>query len=317
MSGIGEFPGETAVNFRVGRVLYEAPSFAFRADRLNLTALIAHRVFGLSVQRLRHLVARANEDNLDQIAGSLTFLTLLAIVPFITIGLALFAALPVFADFKTAIADFLQDGLLPEETSDIVMEHIANFAANAAQMTLAGIAVLCLTAFMLMQRIEKSFNQIWRVPQGRSPGRRLFIYTAALVLGPILIGGSLAATTFLVSASMGLLPAMIGFDKLILGLFPAVMTALAFTLLYHTVPNCPVRWRQALTGGVLAAAAFELMKILFGLYVAAFPSYQLIYGAFAAIPIFLIWIYLSWVITLVGALVVAAFSSALPHNAAP
>lgn len=284
---------------------------------MNLTALIAHRVFGLSVQRLRHLMGRASQDNLDQIAGSLTFLTLLAIVPFITIGLALFAALPVFADFKNAIADFLQDGLLPEETSDIVMEHIVSFAANAAQMTLAGITLLCLTVFMLMQRIERSFNQIWRVPQGRSPGRRLFVYTAALVLGPILIGGSLAATTFMVSASMGLLPAMIDFDKLVLGLFPAVMTALAFTLLYHAVPNCRVRWRHALLGGVLAAAAFELMKILFGLYVAAFPSYQLIYGAFAAIPIFLIWIYLSWVITLLGALVVAAFPPTLPHNAAP
>ena len=271
----------------------------------------------MPLRRLFALVERANDDNLDQIAGSLTFLTLLAIVPFITIGLALFAALPVFDDFKSAIGDYLQDGLLPENTSDIVLTHIADFAANAAQMTAAGIAVLCLTAFMLMHTIERSFNHIWRVPQGRSLGRRIFIYTSALLLGPILIGGSLAGTTFLVSTSLGLLPETVWLDKLSLSLLPAAMTALAFTLLFHGVPNCPVHWRHALSGGVLAAGGFELMKILFGVYVAAFPSYQMIYGAFAAIPIFLIWIYLSWIITLLGALVVAALAPAVQHNADP
>ena len=284
---------------------------------MNLQDLFAHRVIGRPLQRLRHLVARANEDNLDQAAGSLTFLTLLAIVPFLTLGLALFAAFPVFDDFKNAIGDYLQESVLPEEAGEMVMTHLADFAANAAQMTAAGIAVLALTAFLLMQRIEKTFNRIWRVPQGRSMGRRLIIHGVALALGPILIGGSLAATTFLVSASMGLFPAMAWFDKRVLALFPVVMTAFAFTLLFWAVPNCKVCWRHALAGGVLAAGAFELMKTLFGLYVVAFPSYQLIYGAFAAIPIFLIWIYLSWVITLVGALVVAALPAALPHNPAP
>ena len=284
---------------------------------MDPSALFQHPRFGRPLRRLRYLVERANQDNLDQIAGSLTFLTLLAIVPFITIGLALFAALPVFADFKGAIADFLQGGLLPEATRDIVLTHLSDFAANAAQMTVAGIAVLFLTAFMLMQTIERSFNRIWRVPQGRSLGRRIFIYTSSLMLGPILIGGSLAATTFLVSAWLGLLPATVWLDKLSLSLLPAFMTALAFTLLFHGVPNCRVRWRHALTGGVLAAGGFELMKILFGMYVAAFPSYQMIYGAFAAIPIFLIWIYLSWVITLIGALVVADLAPPLQHNAAP
>ncbi len=284
---------------------------------MNLQDLFAHRLIGRPLRRLRQLLERANEDNLDQAAGSLTFLTLLAIVPFITLGLALFAAFPVFGDFKNAIAEYLQESVLPEEAGDMVLTHLTDFAANAAQMTAAGLGVLGLTAFMLMQRIEKTFNRIWRVPQGRSIWRRLLIHSLALALGPILIGGSLAATTFLVSASMGLFPAMAWFDKLVLALFPVVMTALAFTLLFWVVPNCKVRWCHALPGGVLAAGAFELMKTLFGLYVVAFPSYQLIYGAFAAIPIFLIWIYLSWVITLVGALVVAALPSSLPHNPAP
>lgn len=289
---------------------------------MSLPDPFSHPVAGRPLRRLRRLVERANQDNLDQIAGSLTYLTLLAIVPFITIALALFAAFPVFGEFKTALAEYLQDSFLPDEAGEMVMSHISDFAANAAQMTAAGLAVLCLTAFMLMHTIERSFNRIWRVPAQRHIGHRIALQLAALVLGPILIGGSLAATTFLVSASLGLLPETVWLDKLIFGILPAGMTALAFTLLYRTVPNCFVQWRHALIGGVLAAAGFELMKFLFGLYVTAFPSYQLIYGAFAAIPIFLIWIYLSWIVTLIGALVVASLPSVLQptvmqHNAAP
>lgn len=298
----------------MSRVLYEARIPTFCARRLNLSTLparlLAHRLYGAPLRRVQRLIARANQDNLDQIAGSLTFLTLLSIVPFITIGLALFAALPVFGDFKDAIAGYLENGLLPEEASEMVLTHLGDFAANATQMTAAGIAVLGLTALMLLQTIEKSFNHIWRVQQERSLRRRVVIYLCALLLGPLLIGGSLAATTFLVSASLGFLPAMIWLDKLILHLFAPAMTALAFTLLFHAVPNCKVDWRHALAGGVLAAAGFELMKFLFGLYISAFPSYQMIYGAFAAIPIFLIWIYLSWIITLAGALVVASLPAA-------
>ena len=295
--------------------------------RLNFSPLLArflaHPVYGARLTRSRRMIERANEDNLDQIAGSLTFLTLLAIVPFITMGLALFAAFPVFADFKNAIGEYLQDSFLPEETGALVMSHIADFAANAAQMTAAGLAMLMLTVFMLMQTIEKSFNRIWRVTQGRSVARRIMLYATALALGPLLIGGSLAATTFLVSAWMGVLPETVWLDKLILTALPVGMTALAFTLLFRSVPNCAVRWRHALVGGVLAATGFELMKTLFGLYIAAFPSYQMIYGAFAAIPIFLIWVYLSWIVTLIGALVVAALPTPvpvpapLPHNPGP
>ena len=275
-----------------------------------LARLHAHRVCGAPLRRAKRLIARAGEDQLDLIAGNLTFLALLAIVPFITIGLALFAAFPVFAEFKSAIAGYLQAGLLPEEASALVLTHIADFAANAAKMTAAGIAVLGLTALMLMGTIEDSFNRIWRVQKQRSWRRRLVMYVSALLIGPLLIGGSLAATTFLVSASLGFLPAMVWLDKLILSLFGPAMTALAFTLLFHAVPNCKVDWRHALAGGVFSATGFELMKWLFGLYISEFPSYQMIYGAFAAIPIFLIWIYLSWIITLAGALVVATLPAA-------
>ncbi len=263
------------------------------------------------------IARRAQAEQVNQVAGSLTFLTLLAIVPFITIGLALFSAFPMFGEFQEVITRFFQQSLLPEEVGAVVTSNMADFAANAANMTLAGLAVLSVSAFMLMQTVERAFNRMWHTRDKRSLPRRLTLYTLALLLGPVLIGGSLAATTFLVSASLGFLPQMAWLDTALLGLVPAVLTAIAFTLLYRSVPACPVRTRHALAGGVLAALAFEIMKTLFGLYIAAFPSYQLIYGAFAAIPLFLIWIYLSWSITLVGALVVAGLPGAVGHNAAP
>lgn len=306
---------QVSPSVRAGRVLYEARFPVICAPLLNPSAwfarLLSHRIAGPPLRCVQRLFVRASKDDLDLIAANLTFLTLLSIVPFFTIGLALFAAFPVFADFKSAIADYLEGGLLPEEASAAVLAHIADFSANAGQMTTAGIAVLGLTALMLMQTIESSFNRIWRVQRERSWRRRIAMYTGAVLLGPLLIGGSLAATTFLVSASLGFLPAMVWLDKLILNLFAPVMAALAFTLLFHAVPHCTVRWRHALTGGVLTAAGFELMKFLFGLYISEFPSYQMIYGAFAAVPIFLIWIYLSWIITLTGALVVALLPAGL------
>ncbi len=284
---------------------------------MNLTSLFTHPWFAHPWRLMRAVAKRARAEQVDQVAGSLTFLTLLAIVPFITIGLALFSAFPMFADFQQAIERFLQESLLPEEVGTAVLSNVADFAANAANMTLAGLALLSISALMLMQTVERAFNRMWHTQTERSLGRRLTTYTLVLLLGPVLIGGSLAATTFLVSASLGFLPQMAGVDKTLLSLVPAVLTAIAFTLLYRSVPACPVRMRHAMAGGVLAAIAFEIMKTLFGLYIAAFTSYQLIYGAFAAIPIFLIWIYLSWTITLVGALVVAGLPGALGHNAAP
>ena len=284
---------------------------------MNLTSLFTHPWFAHPWRLVRAVAKRARAEQVDQVAGSLTFLTLLAIVPFITIGLALFSAFPMFGEFQESIGDFFQKSLLPAEAGAVVMSNIADFAANAANMTLAGLALLSISAFMLMQTVERAFNRMWHTQVERSLPRRMLTYTLALLLGPVFFGGSLAATTFLVSASLGFLPQMAWLDTALLSLVPAVLTAIAFTLLYRSVPACPVRTRHALAGGVLAALAFEIMKTLFGLYIAAFPSYQLIYGAFAAIPIFLIWIYLSWTITLVGALLVAGLPGALGHNAAP
>ena len=251
------------------------------------------------------LITRARDAHLDQIAGSLTFTTLLSLVPMITLVLALFAAFPAFDEFKGGLEDYLADSFLPDEAGAAIMSHIADFAANAGRMTAAGLTVLALTAYFLMQTIDRAFSAIWRVRRSRSIARRIVLYCTAAVAGPLVVGASLAGTAFLISAATGLLPAMIGLDKFLLGAVPVGMTALAITVLYKVAPSCLVRWRHAMAGGVLAALSLELMKTFFGLYLTTFPSYQIIYGAFAAFPIFLLWIYLSWIVTLLGALLAA------------
>ena len=255
----------------------------------------------------RYLLKRAREDQIAQVAGSLTFTTLLSLVPFVTIALGLFTAFPIFDHFKGALEEFLLENLLPVQASEAVMTHISEFTGKAAQLTVAGMVALGVTAIMMMQTIDRAFNAIWRVPHPRPWAQRVLIYWAAVSLGPILIGGGLVITSYVVSTSLGLLPSAAWFTQLVLECVPITLTMLAFTLLYMAVPNRDVQLKHAAIGGAAAAIGFEVSKHLFGFYIASFPTYTLIYGAFAAIPIFLLWVYLSWVVTLMGAMIAATW----------
>ena len=255
----------------------------------------------------RYILQRAREDQIAQVAGSLTFTTLLSLVPFVTIALGLFAAFPIFEHFKAAIEEFFLENLLPDQASEVVMAHVTEFSSKAAKLTVAGVVVLGITAVLLLQTIDRAFNAIWRVTHPRPLAQRILVYWTAVSLGPILIGGGLLITSFLVSGSLGLLPAARWLTRGVLDIVPVALTMFAFTLLYVAVPNRDVQWKHAAIGGAAAAVAFEAMKHLFGLYIAHFPTYTLIYGAFAAIPIFLVWIYLSWLVTLAGALIAATW----------
>lgn len=259
------------------------------------------------IRYARYVLQRAREDQIAQVAGSLTFTTLLSLVPFVTIALGLFAAFPIFEEFKAAIEDFFLENLLPDQASEVVMSHVTEFSSKAAKLTAAGVIALGITAVLLLQTIDRAFNSIWRVTRPRPLAQRILVYWAAVSLGPILIGGGLMITSYLVSSSLGLLPAARWLTRGVLDVVPVLLTMLAFTLLYAAVPNRDVQWKHAAIGGVAAAVAFEAMKHLFGLYIAHFPTYTLIYGAFAAIPIFLVWIYLSWLVTLTGALIAATW----------
>lgn len=240
-----------------------------------------------------------------QIASSLTFTTLLAVVPLVTIVLALISAFPFFSGLGEEIHAFLLANMLPERAGAVVSRYIEEFSVRAGGLTALGSAVLVVTAVLMILTIERAFNSIWRISRPRPLVQRVLIYWAILTLGPILMGASLSITSYVVSASLGFTKQVPFAGTAILGLVPFVLTCAAFTLLYYIVPNRAVMPRHALVGGLIAAIAFEIMKRGFALYIAKFPTYTLVYGAFAVIPIFLLWIYFSWLVIVLGALIVA------------
>jgi membrane protein len=258
---------------------------------------------------LRYMAERARQDRLKQVAASLTFTTLLSLVPLIAIAMASIAAFPAFEGLAIEFKIFLLTTMMPETAGKVITVYMEEFAAAAGRLTAVGTAFLAVTAMMLMLTIEDAFNNIWRVSRPRPLVQRVLVYWAVLTLGPLLVGASLSLTSWLVSSSLGLAKEIPALGELVLKIVPGILSALAFTLLFVAVPNRYVPWRHALAGGVAAAAGFELMKRGFAVYVATFPTQRLIYGAFASIPIFLLWVYLSWLVVLLGALLTACLSA--------
>lgn len=247
---------------------------------------------------------RFAEERCLQSASSLTFTALLAIVPILTVALTMMSAFPVFGEMMGQIQLFLVTNMLPESAESVVA-YTRNFAQNAARLTALGLLMLFVTAMIVLHTIDRAFNQIWRVPYRRTTVQRAFIYWAMLTVGPILIGASLSLTSWLVSQSLGLVKGLPLAGEVMLKVVPIALTGIAFSLLYLAMPNRRVLLRDALSGGFLAALAFEGMKHGFAAYVTHFPTYRTVYGAFASIPIFLLWIYLSWVVVLSGAVAAA------------
>jgi membrane protein len=262
-----------------------------------------------SGQLMRLIALRFADDRCVQVAGNLTFTTLLALVPLFTIALTLFAAFPVFQEWSNAFKVFLLTTLVPEVSGKVITVYMQQFADNAARLTAVGLIFLGVTALMLLVNIERVFNGIWRARRPRSVVQRLLMYWTTITVGPLLIGASLSLTSWLVTQSMQSVSAVRGVQELLLKLLPVMLNGAAFALLYVMIPNRRVLIKDALVGGMTAALGFELMKRGFGVYVIMFPTYDLIYGTFASIPIFLLWIYLSWLVVLLGAVVVAV----LPH----
>jgi len=248
---------------------------------------------------------RFYEERGLQTAGSLTYTTLLSMVPLITVALAVATAFPVFDDAIGALQLFLLENVLPDAAGiDTITDQISAFTTNAGRLTAIGLAFFFVTAVMLMTTIDTALNHLFRVQRRRPVLQQVLMYWAVITLGPILIGGSLSMTSFAIGASFGWLRLSIVGNAL-LAVLPFVFTCLALTLLYGVVPNRHVRPRDAIIGGVLAGVAFEFAKRGFALYIGRFPTYSLIYGAFATIPIFLVWLYMSWVVVLAGATLTA------------
>jgi membrane protein len=248
---------------------------------------------------------RFYEERGLQTAGSLTYTTLLSLVPLFTVALAVSTAFPVFDETMGALQLFLLENFLPDARGiDTIADQITSFTHNAGRLTAIGLVVFFVTAVMLMMTIDISLNRLFRVQRQRPLLQQVLMYWAVLTLGPVLIGLSLSMTSFAVGASFGWLKLGQAAD-VVLGVLPFVFTCAALTLLYAVVPNRHVHPRDALIGGILAGIAFEFAKRGFAIYLTRFPTYTLIYGAFAMIPIFLVWLYLSWVVVLAGATLTA------------
>ncbi|MGH8779426.1 YihY family inner membrane protein [Paraburkholderia sp.] len=261
------------------------------------------------LKRLAHFAAqRSGEDRIPQVAGSLTFTTMLSLVPLATVAFALFTAFPIFSSFQASLQGFLADHLMPAQFNSQIFRYLNQFAAKAKSLTTLGMIVLVVTSVMTMMTVESAFNVIWRVRKARPFAQRVLVYWAILTLGPILIGVSLSMSSYLFTQSMTFHAAQRITPVIEWALTGATLplTILAFTMLYVYLPNCRVEWRDAVVGGICAAIAFEMAKRGFGYYIRRIPTYTAVYGAFAVVPMFLLWMYLTWFITLAGAMIASA-----------
>jgi membrane protein len=253
----------------------------------------------------RYALRRAGEGRLPQVAASLTFTTFLSVVPVLTVAFALLAAFPVFREFRADIEAFLFQNLIPGNVSESISRYLGQFSKSARGLTAMGLGGLMLTSVLTMLTVEDALNGIWRVKQRRPLAQRVLVFWAVLTFGPVLIGASLSISSYLISVSAGYVGNMpIGLGLLV-SATPVVLSALAFAFLYTAVPNAYVEWRDAIAAGLVAAIAFEFAKRGFGYFITHIPTYTAVYGTFAALPIFLLWIYLSWLVTLLGATIAA------------
>lgn len=254
---------------------------------------------------------RFREDRLGLTASSLTFTTTIALVPLLTVALALFTAFPMFAKFQDVLQKWLVESLIPDNIARQVLGYLTQFAGRAGRLGWAGLTVLFFTALGLVFTIDRTLNAIWRVRRARPWGQRLLVYWAAITLGPLLIAASLTITSYIVTASRGMVGGLPGGLRLLLDAVEFLLVAGGLAATYHYVPNTRVKWGHAWAGALFAALALEGAKKLLTIYLKAVPTYSAVYGAFATVPILLVWIYVAWVIVLLGAVIAAYLPSLL------
>lgn len=264
----------------------------------------------------RTLRQRIASERLNVVAASLTFSSVLALVPFFAVVLSVFTAFPSFARMQQGLQEWLAGNLIPEAIASTVLENLTAFSQRASSLGALSMAVLAFTSISLMLTIDHALGAIWRVRTPRPLGQRLLLYWAALTLGPLLLGASIAITSYLAAHSgawTAWLPEKAGVASgarqglaLLLRALRFLLPVGGLALLYHFVPNCRVRWRHALAGALFAALGLGLLRWGMGVYLARMPSYSLIYGTFATVPLLLLWMHISWMIVLCGAVLAAA-----------
>jgi membrane protein len=252
---------------------------------------------------------RFREDRLALTAGSLTFTSVISLVPLATVMLALFSAFPMFAALQETLQRYFAANLFPDMIAKPVLGAITQFSTRANRLGVVGFIVLLVSAIALMLTIDKALNAIWRVRRPRPIAQRVLVYWSTMTLGPLLLAVSLAASSYAITAARGFGPIAPSGFGVVLGVLEFVLLATGFMALFHFVPNAHVRWRHAFAGGLFVAIGIAGVKRLLALYFSTVPAYSMIYGAFATVPIFLIWIYVCWIVVLLGA-VIAAYAPA-------
>jgi membrane protein len=252
------------------------------------------------------LAERFRDARLGVSASSLTFTTVLALVPLFAVVLAVFAAFPVFGQFQDTIQRWLIESLVPESIARQVLSYLTQFSRKASRLGSVGLVVVLMSAVFLMVTIERTLGQIWGLQRQRPLAQRVLLYWSSITLGPLFLGASLAITSYVVTASRDVVDVLPGSIRWLLDSFEFVLLTACVSGLYFYVPYTRVRWRHAITAGLFVAGALELAKKLMALYLLQVPTYSLIYGAFAALPILLVWIYVTWLLVLLGAVLAAS-----------
>lgn len=262
---------------------------------------------------IANVVQRFHTERCTQTAAALSFTTLLGLVPMVILGAVLIEYLPSGIKIAPALERFVLATLLPDKAGAVIAKYLGQFAHRAEHITWIGLGVLATTALMQIITIEHAFNAIWRVKSPRPWLKRLAMHLIALFAGPLVFGAALAGITYLAGASFGFFEDARWARATFAQIAPGIILAVLFALLYWALPNRRVtRWHAGLSG-MLAALSFVGMQHLFALYVVKFPTYATLYGAFAALPIFLLWLHLSWSVILVGALLTAELSGVRPR----
>ena len=255
------------------------------------------------------LAERFRDARLGLSASSLTFTTVLALVPLFALGLAVFSAFPMFGKFQDMIQRWLIESLVPESIARQVLSYLTQFSRKASRLGTAGLAAVLLSAVFLMVTIERTLGQIWRVQRQRPLPQKVLLYWSSITLGPLLLGASLAISSYVITASRDVVDVLPGSVRWVLDSFEFLLLTACVSGLYFYVPYTRVRWRHAITAGFLVAASLELAKKGMAFYLLEVPTYSLVYGAFAAVPILLVWIYVTWLLVLLG----AVLASSLPE----
>jgi membrane protein len=272
---------------------------------MNFRQLLADTARFPWLPTLQTLRERFREDRLGLSASSLTFTTTIALVPFVTVALALFTAFPIFGTMQANLQAWLVQSLVPDAIARQVLGYLTQFAGKASRLGGLGFAALMVSAIALVLTIDRTLNNIWRVRRPRPLGQRVLIYWAVITLGPLLLAASLGITSYVASAGRGLVSALPGTLSFLLTVLEFLVLAAAYAALYRYVPNIPVRRSHAWAGAVFAAIGIQLAKRVLAWYIGMVPTYSMVYGAFATVPILLVWIYISWVIVLLGAVIAA------------